>query len=742
MDVPTETTSAYVPSRWAIIIGIDCYSTQKGPEERPNLRGCANDAVLVYNFHVEELKVPSTNIFLHLERHPDLHLTDPKHLGASLFDVCSSIKTVTERARKGHFVHIHFSGHGFRGGNDKPSEYLVFRGAKMKDVDFGKRLDDLSRAGEVAVLVTLDCCFSGGATRYDQLEDQDTSIRSNPEPDDNVDDLASSDIEDDDYDRQVTLQKGELYRDRDYTVMTACQPHEKAGEWHISNNKYGAFTWSFIYQLKEVCKPEHSMRITTYEMLHGVLEATVLHECDKKSKSPQHPTLFGPRDRVLLGNKSLEVSRDVAIVTRVENDRLKLNRGRVSGAKLGDRYRIDSLGKIKDDDAIEVVVIADIEEYHCYAVLPGERTRGNELLSMKKIGTLKTGRLARLIERKSLGRAAITHDNKTNSVKIVAGILTLWPELRHLIVPIDIVPISVVPNAGQQKTDQQVKQEKKCPWFTTFFGKKKRSKNRTKHPDVASNTSASHQQAASATETQFNIVIKQEETFTAAILDSRHRPFPFVVDIQATFSDLPKRLMGVLRHLQSYALVSELKSPFPIRKTKLSIELIDVDMTQRADRSSLYDSERTLTLHNKTGQTLYVTVFNLTPLYGITQVFPNPTGEGFIGGRVVTHDTRMEQDGIPIKVKVPPSLAKRYREDPSFEMKDVIKVFVTTEPTDLRHYELDDLVDIPTEDWTRLVYDDLAEEQVRHVDRPVQESGDKGLWWVKEFPIVTKGLKA
>ncbi|KAL5425566.1 hypothetical protein PMIN04_002484 [Paraphaeosphaeria minitans] len=102
----------------------------------------------------------------------------------------------------------------------------------------------------------------------------------------------------------------------------------------------------------------------------------------------------------------------------------------------------------------------------------------------------------------------------------------------------------------------------------------------------------------------------------------------------------------------------------------------------------------------------------------------------------------MEQNGIPIKVKVPPSLAGRYREDPRFKMKDVIKVFVTAEPTDLRHYELDDLVDLPTEDWTRLVYDDLMEEQDRHVDRPVKGSGYTGSWWVKEFPIITKGLKA
>ncbi|KAL5443614.1 hypothetical protein PMIN07_001172 [Paraphaeosphaeria minitans] len=592
MDMLTKTTSAYhAPTRWAIIVGIDCYSTQKRPEERPNLRGCANDAVLVYNFHVDELKVTSANIFLHLERHPDLRINDPKHSGASIFNVCSSIKTVTERARKGDFVHIHFSGHGSRGKTEKPSEYLEFRGAKMKDVDFGKRLDDLTKAGEVAVLVTLDCCFSGGATRYDQLEDHDASIRSYPEPDDEVDELAAPDVEDDDYDRQVTLQKGRLYRDRDYTVMTACQPHEKAGEWHISNSKYGrhgAYTWSLIYQLKEVCKPEHSIHITTYEMLHGVLEATVLHECEKKSKSPQHPTLFGPRDRVLLGDKSLEASRDVAIVTGVENGKLKLNRGRVSGAKPGDRYRIGSLGKNKGDqgdDAIEVEVTDEIEEYRCYAVLSGDLTRGNERLILKRFAMIETGRLARLIERKSLSLAVITHDSKPNSVEIVAGLRALWPELRHLIVPIDLV---------------SVKQKRTNGPLSRFFGKTKWLRDRTKYSDVEPNTSAARQQAVSAVEAQFNIAIKQGKTFTASVLDSRHKPFPFVEDIQATFSDLPKRLMGVLRHLQSYFLVAELKSPFLIPKNKLSIELIDVDMTQRSDRSSLYDSKQTLNLHNKT----------------------------------------------------------------------------------------------------------------------------------------------
>lgn len=81
---------------------------------------------------------------------------------------------------------------------------------------------------------------------------------------------------------------------------------------------------------------------------------------------------------------------------------------------------------------------------------------------------------------------------------------------------------------------------------------------------------------------------------------------------------------------------------------------------------------------------LHLNVLNLTPLHGISRMIPDekdytcksvPRGESF----------EFEFD-----ICVPESLQQDYcRSD--FAMRDIIKVFITTEPASFKHYEMPDL---------------------------------------------------
>lgn len=701
----TKSDSGPDPTKWAVLVGVDLYSPI-GLEQ--NLKGCVNDAVLVYNFLRDDLKVPKDNMCLHLERNPEsaasIDAPDPEHLPATKASFLRSLKNVMDRTEEGHFVHIHFSGHGdydeVHETQPHPSQYLCFSDSDMEDVEFGNLLDDMARENKVTVLVTLDCCFSGGATRDHQPEGDWAAIRCKPKPGAEDDRTRGSNGEDDDPDRHITLQKGALYRDRHYTIMTACQPHEKCRELEVKGRKHGLFTSSLISLLKTLSSEEHNRHLSTYEMLQAALEVTIHRECDSRGKPRQNPTLFGPRSRVLFETMTLNDSRGFAVVTSVAEGEVKLNRGHVSGTKQGDKYRLSPLSvahemltDVMGTRAIMVEVTDVIRAYDCSAKLSFECVSGEGHVDLQHM--VQTGWLARLVERDSPVQALISHDEWASSAAAVKRIQESWAEFRDPTVPVDLVFPGALP----------------CP-----------------------------------SPPRFNVEIRRGNKFTEVeIRNSRGEPFPHLGKIPGSFPDLPRRVMGMLRHLQSYLLVSELESPVQSgRDTGLyDMTLSDADHKLRADRSTLEDSTRIMNFKNTAGQTLYVTVLNLTPLYGVVRLFPTTTGEGSGGGKPVDNGAWMRNMGIPITIEVPLTFAEKYRQSSDFEMKDDVKLFITTKPTDLRHYELDDLETTEPQCLEDL---NVAEDGLKEEGRPVKKIPEDDrlaeTWWVEKLEIATKGLEA
>ena len=77
-----------------------------------------------------------------------------------------------------------------------------------------------------------------------------------------------------------------------------------------------------------------------------------------------------------------------------------------------------------------------------------------------------------------------------------------------------------------------------------------------------------------------------------------------------------------------------------------------------------------------------------------------------------------------VDIEVPESLLAQYQTVPTFCMKDVLKVFITTEPIDLHHLELEDI--------------DTAFFNPENLKRRSRSVKAGGSWYVEEKEIITR----
>jgi hypothetical protein len=122
-------------------------------------------------------------------------------------------------------------------------------------------------------------------------------------------------------------------------------------------------------------------------------------------------------------------------------------------------------------------------------------------------------------------------------------------------------------------------------------------------------------------------------------------------------------------------------------------------------------------------QVLYVTIFNLGPAYGIHQIFPDDNSSS------AAVDPMDEIPYLVIDMKVP-QLLKTASSKPGFKMRDVIKVFITTEQADFSHYRLPDLQKLDELDNL-----DLRTQGPRRDARVIRPQ--TGSWFVDEKEIIT-----
>ncbi|KAL8366674.1 hypothetical protein RB595_010507 [Gaeumannomyces hyphopodioides] len=280
------------PAKWAVLIGIDCYSRPGQPPTTrrynsasdeipyPNLGGCVNDVLAIEHYLLNTLQVPPQNITKLLAPNPDrgahrwpLPATwiEPTYdrIVHELRKVSGDAKSGKgSGAKEGDLVYVHFSGHGalattvfahLRGckgaragmavsgtADDEdhalvPSDVL-YGGRYLRDLEIAVLMQDMVEAGLV-VTVVLDCCHSGGAARGGSDGRLDERVRGIKGVYDSHRDPAYGGVP-----NEATMDRIAFWADKPswldepqgFVVLAACLAQEKALE--TNDGPHGALT--------------------------------------------------------------------------------------------------------------------------------------------------------------------------------------------------------------------------------------------------------------------------------------------------------------------------------------------------------------------------------------------------------------------------------------------------------------------------------------------------------------------
>lgn len=645
----TSVNANPTPTQWAVVIGIDYYSSSI-PEN--NLRGCANDAVMVYDFLRGSLGVQETNIFLHIARDPASMASkqDPPSTSPTRANILASLDQVTAQASPGDFVLIHFSGHGDRERTvypDKKSksaqdELLCFiNDEDLRDVEFGERLDNMAASpNQLVVLATLDCCFSGGATRGGK----DYMLRCKPRSrfsmigspateEGEPDSVYPDDIGRSRGMRDASLVQSWLYRDREYNAIAACQPYETAkerpdaeGRWH------GVLTSCLVSSLTSIGRRRKFM---TYKALDGILEVKISQKLGGKK---QQPVQIGDQNRILFDARKIpwDDSHVHAHVQELQTDRVVIDKGIALGVGFGDRYQLHDPSKQQTDfklpvvkgngeGAVEVIIIS-VQDFSSEAKIYITPETG----ASWDLRQVQVGWFATLVHRADAVHALIRPNASKELDMATEEIQRSWQTYIDPAMPIRLVFMA----------DED---------------------------DITLGEAA-------------KFTVKQDNQSSFIILDSEQKPFENYPKLPVDSPDLAKRLMYLLRHLQTFLRVLEMKTPSNGSQPPFCLSIEETE--DKGDNKNAVSSWK-INFKNIHFTTLFIAVLNLTPLYGIQQILPYQDGYNV----PVEPNKNIEEI---FDIEVPESLAEAYN-SPSFMMTDVVKVFITTEQVDFRDYKLGNL---------------------------------------------------
>ncbi|KAK7996759.1 hypothetical protein PG989_004799 [Apiospora arundinis] len=715
------------PDRWAVLIGIDHY------DDGNHLGGCANDAILVSSFLHKNLGVPHKNMFLHLsqkagDKAPDSLDSNIKQLKATADAVWDSLMTIS-KAVKGKeaqsFLHFHFSGHGdrqstifrnnsngrrakrnlhwfnrrqFNDGStfaeassvfkelvkqsDANDEMLCFPDGKdITDVEFAMMLASMS-SNELSISVTLDCCFAGGATRGGR-DEQHFKVRCKPHAQNSGRAISGStcNFEEEsvisaEFDawksRNCALLNSMLsHRHENVNFIMACQEDQVAAEGtirgHGSSKPYGLFTATLIRRLQVL--GDH-VDHTTYLEFQGIL-GVVCHDLMRRK---QIPSFYGADSRLLFHRE--EVTRDFrehAFLMITPQKTLTISRGKVTDARHGDMYCLVG----EDGEAIAstpLIKLTHIGDFESQAEFESSGA-GEDNASIRKL--CDTSRVVRLAKRAPVG-VRLTHDGSKNTRDPLKVIRTQWNLELH------------------------------------------------------DHFSLVHQESRSTNHLEVELIIRVCHD-GVEICDGEGKAFERLRKISTTSASISdgtmmKELMLALVGMNKYQRFRRMgdqsgkDNPFEF---KLKSTTVDEPYDENGDFvGSLYD----FTFTNKLSSTsLYFTVLNIQPGYGIKVLYPNHMSAAR-GQRVNPLETHNEFHETQIEVAVAERFFSQYKADRKHH--DILKVIVSTEGVDLRSFEQDDVLDpTPTPKGSD------------HNSRNTKARTRKQIsgWWIEEHPLRLSG---
>lgn len=347
------------PDLFALLIGIDRYSQTPLSDGSyfPHLGGCVRDINHVEQMLRNSLNLPDERIIKLTSPNPP----DDPDAAAQLptyKNLVEAFRKVTDLAKKGDQVYIHYSGHGGRSvtmfpelkGADGLDESLVpcdigANGAcYLRDIEMAYLLKAMSEKGLLVTLV-LDSCHSGGATRGSLMRrDGRGAVRGKPDFIDKTPPLEQSAVADKvelvnafrqmppAATRGVNAASGwSLPTPKNFVLLAACRANELANEYAFDGaERNGALTYWMLDALKQIGEGY------TYRMLYNRVVAKV-----HSKFVDQTPQLEGDGSREIFGGGQ-RATHSAVNVSKVDlpNNRVQLNTGLAQGVGKGAQFAV------------------------------------------------------------------------------------------------------------------------------------------------------------------------------------------------------------------------------------------------------------------------------------------------------------------------------------------------------------------------------------------------------------------
>lgn len=329
-----------VPNYYAILIGINAY------QKRP-LRGCVQD--------VQNLKAYLQGTVSHINIRTFTATGDNKPGSTSFIEdpkfwptgsnILSAFEEVSQSAKAGDAVYIHYSGHGThqepndrsynKSTGDLALVVLSDKTDKSEQYLWGRSLAyDLNAMVKkgLAITLVLDCCFSASVYRldprarflpYDSEIGSIAQLETDWRPHDSIFDSSAN--------RDISILPKWLIDPDKYAIFVACGPFEEAGEIEFDD---GRVVGKLSYFLMKVLQEDGGVRNTVNHIYERV-------RSDYRTEGQrQSPVLYGNKGQGFLGPAIMETSTKSIPVSEKPDGSLELQAGLAHGVGVGDKFTL------------------------------------------------------------------------------------------------------------------------------------------------------------------------------------------------------------------------------------------------------------------------------------------------------------------------------------------------------------------------------------------------------------------
>jgi hypothetical protein len=627
----------------ALLIGVDNYRLGRSNDLRlryPDLRGSVRDIHQVCDFLLSRVGVRPEQLQLLTASNPvsateDESPEQPEAL-PTYENMVAALQRLTHECAPGDQVYIHYSGHGGRAPTVVPDrkgprgldEALVpldihRPGSRyLRDVELAFIFQRMVERG-LRLTVVLDSCHSGGAVRGARAADIGVRgvdfVDSTSRPNTSL--VASSQELADNWPRVsgettrgVLMGSSWLPEPRGYLVLAACTDSQSAYEFPFEGiERNGALTYCLL----------DTLRTYGTDLNAGMVYDRVLAKVHSKFEQ-QTPQLQGDAQRSLFGAVVLAPPASVVVVeVDASKQRVKLGAGRSVGVRKGAQLAVYPFGTSSFEDASVRQAIVTVEEVDA-----------------------------------AVAWASITTSLTALPIEQGAPAVIVDPGDARLRRNVAFVRRADLPDSiGDQDASLGAVREAMatCAWLA---------------------------EATSDDTLEYQVALNERAEYE--IWDPAGQPINNLnPPLRVSAAAAPAVLVQRLTHLAKFNTVQQLTNHDPASELngKLLVELLgvqqDYDPSDGPRPTPFSDTGHTpivrhdwwtfLHIRNQSSRTLCVTVLDLQPDWGISQIWPEGAADLFR-----EFEPGHEQI-IPLRALLPASYT---------ECRDHLKVFATLAPTD------------------------------------------------------------